>query len=70
MKVLFVHGEEQKPIGEHLFAMGSVMGGKTMSHTGKLGPVKGEDEETEADAENEESHGEVTITSETVKQSK
>ena len=50
--------------------MGSVMGGKTMSHTGKLGPVKGEDEETEADAENEESHGEVTITSETVKQSK
>ena len=49
MKVVFMHGEE-KPIGEMIFSLGQVVGGKTSSYTGKLGPVKNEEEETDADA--------------------
>ena len=60
MKVIFVHGEEQKPIGEMKFCMGNVVGGNTEEFTGTLGPVTTE-EETEVDAEQGESHGQVTI---------
>lgn len=71
MKVIFMHGEE-KPIGEMFFTLGQVVGGKTSSYTGKLGPVKDEETVEDADAEAEDTpdHGTVVITSETVVQSK
>lgn len=61
MKVLFVHGDEQKPIGQMCFNMGNVMGGPTENYEGTLTEVKSE-EETEVDAEpSNESHGTVMI---------
>ena len=67
MKVKFIHGDD-KPIGELEFNMSQLMGSKTQTFTGTLGPIKNE-EETEIDAEPED-HGSVTIVAETVKQSK
>ena len=61
MKVLFVHGDEQKPIGQMCFNMGNVMGGPTEHYEGTLTEVKSE-EETEVNAEpSNESHGTVMI---------